>query len=312
MAYITYVIAPLRYPGLLDYLQLLLLGAIAGLTIFLGLPLALLQNVSLRKKGFLNALAMGVLVFLISEVLADAWEPTMLAATGAYTGVTSPSDASLDLIAMFGGLGLGLLGLALYEQRYLRRVYSSTAREAVTGSVENGKDYVQKEGSVLLQNTSQHQVGLTSPHNLATMIAVGIGLHNFSEGLAIGQSYAAGAVALAVVLIIGFGAHNTTEGFGIAGPLTGVSERPQIAFLAKMGLIGGGPTFLGTVVGSLWVSSLTYILFLSLAGGALVYVTLLMYNTGRRQVSNDVIMVGIFVGLLAGFLTDLIVSLGGA
>ncbi len=297
---------------MIDYSQLLLLGAIAGFTIFLGLPLALLQNVSLRKKGFLNALAMGILIFLISDVLASAWEPTRLAAISANTGVSSLGDASLDLIAMFGGLGLGLLGLAFYEQKYLKRILQSTARvpDAALGEIE--EPHVKQGNGLLLQTPSfQHQAGLTSPQNLATMIAVGIGLHNFSEGLAIGQSYASGAVALAVVLIIGFGAHNTTEGFGIAGPLTGISERPRISFLAKMGLIGGGPTFLGTVLGSLWVSSVTKILFLSLAGGALVYVTLLMYNTGRRQVSNDVIIVGIFVGLLAGFLTDLVVSLGG-
>ena len=144
------------------------------------------------------------------------------------------------------------------------------------------------------------------------MIAVGIGLHNFSEGLAIGQSYASGAIALAVVLIVGFGAHNATEGFGIAGPLTGMAKKPQVSFLIKMGMIGGSPTFFGTIVGSIWVSQLTYILFLSLAGGALIYVTLLMYNTARRESRNDLLMVGLFIGLLAGFLTDLIVTLGGA
>ena len=79
------------------------------------------------------------------------------------------------------------------------------------------------------------------------MIAIGIGAHNFSEGLVIGQSYASGAMGLAVLLIIGFGAHNTTEGFGIAGPLTGLAERPSISFLLKAGLIGGGPTFIGTL-----------------------------------------------------------------
>ena len=78
-----------------------------------------------------------------------------------------------------------------------------------------------------------------------------------------------------------------------------------------MGIIGGSPTFLGTLVGSVWVSQLTYIMFLSLAGGALVYVALLMYNTARRESRNDLIMVGIFIALPAGFLTDLIVSLGG-
>jgi zinc transporter, ZIP family len=286
---------------LIDYAQLLLLGAIAGLTIFLGLPMALLQSVSSRKKGFLNSLTMGILVFLIIDVLANAWEPTKLAATSAYSGTASTTTAVTDLIALFGGLGLGLLGLALYEQRYIKRILS------------NGKlSTTPKTGDQVL-GSRQSSAGMSwSPRHLATLIAVGIGLHNFSEGLAIGQSYASGTIALAVVLIVGFGAHNATEGFGIAGPLTGISEKPRISFLVKMGVIGGSPTFFGTVIGTLWVSRLTYVLFLSLAGGALIYVTLLMYNTARRQSSNDLIMIGIFVGLLAGFLTDLIVSLGGA
>jgi ZIP family zinc transporter len=117
---------------------------------------------------------------------------------------------------------------------------------------------------------------------------------------------------LAILLIIGFGAHNTTEGFGIAGPLTGLVKKPRIRFLILAGLIGGGPTFIGTILGSLWNSSIAYILFLSVAGGALVYVSLLMYNSGRRQITNNILMLGIFVGLCAGFITDLIVSLGGA
>src|SRR6266581_6865087 len=297
---------------MLNYAELLLLGAIAGLTIFLGLPMALLQNVSSRKKGFLNALSMGILVFLISDVLASAWIPTKLAATSAYTGVASPSNAALDLFALFGGLALGLLGLASYEQRYIRRITLALKASARSGG-EGGKDELNGAATRARDRQEQHSTALFgSPYHLATMIAMSIGLHNFSEGLAIGQSYASGAVALAVVLVVGFGAHNATEGFGIAGPLTGILEKPRISFLAKLGLIGGGPTFVGTIIGSLWVSELTYVLFLSLAAGALVYVTLLMYNAARRQSSNDLIMVGIFIGLLAGFLTDLIVSLGGA
>jgi ZIP family zinc transporter len=297
---------------LIDYAQLLLLGAIAGLTIFLGLPMALLQNVSRMKKGFLNALAMGILLFLITDVLSAAWQPTKLAAIAGYAGRGSATDAAVDLLALFGGLGLGLLGLALYEQRYLRRIIHTQKRLLIEGE-KNGNG--EKGNRVGPQGGTQQEHGagsFGSPQHLATMIAVGIGLHNFSEGLAVGQSYASGAVALAIVLVVGFGAHNATEGFGIAGPLTGISEKPQISFLVKMGIIGGAPTFLGTLLGSIWVSQLTYIMFLSLAGGALVYVTLLMYNTARRESRNDLIMVGIFIGLLAGFLTDLIVSLGGA
>ena len=297
---------------MLDYAQLLLVGAIAGLTIFLGLPLALLPNVSHRKKGFLNALSMGILIFLIADVLSNAWTPTKLAATSVGSGAVPLSTAALDLIALFGGLALGLLGLAGYEQRYIRRIAAALKpspqvregeKEMSNGPVSSSQQTIQEQRSSAL---------FGSPYHLATMIAMSIGLHNFSEGLAIGQSYAQGVTALAVVLIVGFGAHNATEGFGIAGPLTGVLERPKISFLAKLGLIGGGPTFLGTIIGSLWVSELTYVLFLSLAAGALIYVTLLMYNSARRQSSNDLIMVGIFIGLLAGFLTDLVVTLGGA
>ena len=299
---------------MIDYAQLLLLGAIAGLTIFLGLPMALLQNVSRMKKGFLNALAMGILIFLIADVLSAAWQPTKLAAVAGYTGKGPAIDAAIDLLALFGGLGLGLLGLALYEQRYLRRIISTKKKLAA----EENNDILGKTSNPSgprdkIPPPQQHGAELFgSPHHLATMIAVGIGLHNFSEGLAIGQSYASGAVALAIVLIVGFGAHNATEGFGIAGPLTGIPEKPKVSFLVKMGIIGGSPTFIGTLVGSVWVSQLTYIMFLSLAGGALIYVTLLMYNTARRESRNDLLMVGLFIGILAGFITDLIVTLGGA
>jgi ZIP family zinc transporter len=297
---------------LIDYAQLLLLGAIAGLTIFLGLPMALLPNVSRMKKGFLNALAMGILVFLITDVLSAAWGRTKFVATNGYMGKGPVLDAAVDLLAMFGGLGLGLLGLALYEQRYLRRIISTKKR--LSTSEDNNNEGGKSNPAIPLDKIQQHGVELFgNPQHLATMIAVGIGLHNFSEGLAIGQSYATpGAIGLAVVLIVGFGAHNATEGFGIAGPLTGISEKPQISFLAKMGIIGGSPTFIGTLVGSVWVSQLTYIMFLSLAGGALIYVTLLMYNTARRESRNDLLMVGLFIGILGGFLTDLIVTLGGA
>jgi ZIP family zinc transporter len=206
------------------------------------------------------------------------------------------------------------LGLALYEQRYLRRIIST--KKKLAAAEENNDNLGVKASPVRPQDRTLQQHGAElfgNPRHLATMIAVGIGLHNFSEGLAIGQSYATpGAVGLAVVLIVGFGAHNATEGFGIAGPLTGISEKPQISFLLKMGIIGGSPTFLGTLVGSVWVSQLTYVMFLSLAGGALIYVTLLMYNTARRESRNDLLMVGLFIGILAGFLTDLIVTLGGA
>ncbi len=262
--------------GLVDLLELLILGAVAGFTIFFGLPVVLL-GVGERLRGFLNALAIGILLFLIVDVFGHAWDATSSAALAAFRGTVSTGEAVSDLVLMFGGLTLGLLGLVFYEKRYMRETPSGSAAS-----------------------------------RLSTMIALGIGAHNLSEGLAIGQSYASGAIGLAIVLVVGFGAHNSTEGFGITAPLVGLTPKPKTSFLVKVLFIGGAPTFIGTILGSLFYSAQAYVLFLSLAGGALVYVTMTMFSTGRRQFSSNLLMGGIFVGLCLGFLTDIIVTLGGA
>lgn len=281
----------------MDYWQLILLGAIAGFTIFLGLPLAVMKNLSAKKKGFLNAIALGILVFLIIDVFSHGYETASDAATSAMAGKSQIGLAVMDLVALFGGIAIGLLGLSWFEHKTMTK---NVPQILSLESIQKGDDHLRQ---------SFHD---TNAYRLAMMIAVGIGAHNFSEGLAIGQSYVAGEIGLAILLIIGFGAHNTTEGFGIAGPLTGVLKKPTVRFLVLVGLVGGGPTFVGTVLGSLVFSSIAYIMFLSIAGGALIYVSMLMYHSGRKHTSNNIMMVGIFVGVCAGFVTDLIVTLGGA
>ena len=96
-------------------------------------------------------------------------------------------------------------------------------------------------------------------------IAAAIGMHNFAEGLAIGVSARAGAISLATVLIIGFALHNATEGFGIVGPLGDVT--PSWKWLGLAGLIGGGPTFVGSMVGYAVTSDPLELVFYALAGG---------------------------------------------
>jgi zinc transporter, ZIP family len=307
---------------LIDYWQLLVLGAIAGFTIFLGLPLAGLQNLSLRKRGFLNAFAIGILVFLIIDVFGHAWESTEEAANDAVAGKSPLSSAIVSLVSMFGGLGIGLLGLTWYESKYMKKIPTVQAKEPFAketpgdiAAATAGEEETRVSRTGGHNNQQQHQLLQQQEVNLyklSMMIAIGIGVHNFSEGLAIGQSYVSGAIALAVLLIIGFGIHNATEGFGIAGPLTGLAKRPSVRFLILVGLIGGGPTFIGTLLGSLWSSNIASILFLSVAGGALIYVSMLMYNSARKQTTNSVLMVGIFVGLFAGFITDLMIAISGA
>ncbi len=261
---------------MVDVLELVLLGSFAGFTIFLGLPVVLL-GISDRTRGFLNAFAVGILMFLIVDVFSHAWDQTTGDAVAAFNGTGAFGTAATDLALMFGGITLGLLGLVAYERSYMGR-----------------------------------GVEPVDPTKVSTMTALGIGAHNLSEGLAIGQSFAFGAVGLGIVLVVGFAAHNTTEGFGITAPLAGLETKPRLSFLAKVLFIGGVPTLIGTLLGSVAYSPEAYIFFLALAGGALVYVTMLMFNTGRRRYSSGLMMGGIFLGLCLGFLTDLIVSLGGA
>jgi ZIP family zinc transporter len=265
---------------LVDVLELVLLGSIAGFTIFFGLPVALL-GISDRVKGFLSAFAVGVLLFLIVDVFSHAWDLTTAAALSAFRGKGSVATGSTDLFLMLGGITLGLVGLMLYERSYVGRT----------------------EGTV-------------EPTKVSTMTALGIGAHNLSEGLAVGQAYLGGLIGLntglAFVLVVGFAAHNATEGFGITAPLSGLNPRPKAAFIAKVLFIGGVPTLIGTLIGSVTFSPEAYIFFLALAGGALVYVTMLMFSTGRRRYRSSLMMGGIFIGLSLGFLTDLVVKLGGA
>ena len=256
------------------------------------------------------------MIFLIIDVFSHAWEPTEESASDAFNGKSLLGTAAINLLAMFGGIGLGLLGLTFYESKFMKRK-TNLSLQGITGAQKGNiyKDIPQNKIQQQQQQQQQQKSMLlqqNSAYKIAMMIAIGIGTHNFSEGLAIGQSYVSGAIPLAILLIVGFAAHNATEGFGIAGPLTGLHKRPNIRFIILLGLIGGGPTFIGTIIGSLWASTVASILFLSIAGGALIYVSLLMYNSGRLQTTNTVIMAGIFVGLVAGFITDLMISVGGA
>ena len=269
---------------MVDYVQLMILGAVAGFTIFLGLPLVAFHNLSARKKGFLNAIAIGILFFLLIEVLSEAGESVKEAVKEFAEGEIAAQEPTILAISLVGGLALGLLSLTLYERKYV---------------VQKPAESIGQMPSIAVK---------VNAYKLALMIAIGIGVHNFSEGLAIGQEYAAGAIGLAMLLVIGFGLHNTTEGFGIAAPLVG--HRPKLGFVALAGFIGGAPTFAGTLVGSLWTSTLASVLFLSVAGGALIYVIMSMYNSGRRQTTNDILMLGIFLGFVVGYLTELVLEMG--
>jgi ZIP family zinc transporter len=144
---------------------------------------------------------------------------------------------------------------------------------------------------------------------LGMLIAVAIGLHNFSEGLAIGVSARAGTVALATTLIVGFALHNATEGFGIVGPLNGI--RPSWRWLLVAGLVGGGPTFLGTLVGYRVTSPALEISFYALAAGAIIYVVGQLWTGAARRLPPSLVLGGIVLGFTLGMASDLVLTYGG-
>jgi len=148
--------------------------------------------------------------------------------------------------------------------------------------------------------------------DLALMIATGIGLHNFAEGLAIGNSAASGELSLAVLLVLGFALHNATEGFGIVAPLAGDVEQPSWGRLALLGLIGGGPTFVGTLVGQSVVNETLSVAFLGLAVGSVLYVVIELLAVARRAGLKELTTWCILGGLAIGFVTDGILIAAGA
>src|SRR4051812_20604329 len=205
----------------------LLLGAIAGVTIVLGLPLGRLQRPAPNLRVTLNAVAVGVLLFLFWDVLDHAWEPIDTALGGSHHGLHWLRNA-LGYGALFvGGITVGLLGLVAYD-RYLARVLRTRGRGGPASKARATKPA-----------PSCGPATWSPARRVALLVAVGIGLHNFAEGLAIGQSAAADELGLATVLVIGFALHNATEGFGIVAPLAAEADRPSWRFLLALGAIGG-------------------------------------------------------------------------
>jgi zinc transporter, ZIP family len=270
--------------------QTLLLGALAGVTIFLGLPMGRVQRVSAGAKAFMASAATGILLFLFWDVVSEAIDPVQTALDARDWG----HFAGVAAIAL-GGFIVGFLGLVYYDTWIKAR-----QRKAMLGP-----------GAASVAEFRRSKPGLSAPQWLAVFIATGIGLHNFSEGLAIGQSAARDLKSLALVLVIGFGLHNATEGFGIVGPLSGDAERPSWRFLGLLGLIGGAPTFVGTLIGHSWTSENLSIAFFTLAAGSILYVVIELLNVCRTFGSKILTSWGLVLGLTLGFATDFILRAAG-
>jgi zinc transporter, ZIP family len=280
--------------------ETVLLGALAGSTIFLGLPFGRLEVLGTRTRVALSMFAVGVLAFLFVDVLEHAFgivEHSVESFKDGDSGFGRPLGLTVMLAL---GFAAGTAGLATFQRL---RPQGPTRPPVAGGSTEV------LDAGVARRIAGERDAARRRALQTGLVIAVAIGLHNFAEGLAIGVSASTGEIGLATVLIIGFALHNATEGFGIVGPLGDV--RPSWRWLALAGLIGGGPTFVGAIVGYNVTSEPLELLFYSVAGGAILYVIGEVWNGMRRFGHRELGLWLLSAGFMAGVITDLVVAYGG-
>jgi ZIP family zinc transporter len=281
----------------MSFTETALLGAVAGFTIFLGLPFGRVNRIDDRARVALAFFAVGILAFIFVDVMEHA----VAIVEGGVAGFKDHTQTlwpAIGLAAVLAaGFALGLAGLASLE----KRLRAARRRPPIAGGA------VDVLPAPLLAR--EHNEARSRVLRTGMTIAVAIGLHNFAEGLAIGVSASAGEIGLATVLIVGFALHNATEGFGIVGPLGDV--RPSWRWLVAAGLIGGAPTFIGAMVGFSVSSEALELAFYALAGGAVLYVIGEIWNGMRRYGHRELGLWLLSAGFFVGVATDLVVAYGG-
>jgi ZIP family zinc transporter len=287
----------------MSFAETTLLGAIAGFTIFLGLPIGRMRRVGTKTRVALAMFSLGILAFIFMDV-ASHGQAIVEDALDAYKNHHGSLGHVIGLFALLAlGITLGTAGIALFEARLRRRGGRLTSMPIAGGEAGTltAEDAAAAERTADVARQMALRTGMT--------IATAIGLHNFAEGLAIGVSAKTGETALATVLVVGFALHNATEGFGIVGPLGAI--RPSWKWLGLAGLIGGSPTFLGTMLGYQVRSDALELCFYALAAGALLYVIGEIWIGTRRHGHRNLGLFLLAAGFLAGVATDLIVAYGG-
>ena len=252
------------------------LGLFALLGIYVGLlPVLIgllwypfLRDVGERWLHFFLSLTIGLLIFLGADALHEALEQAA-AVPAAFQGVG---------LVVIGALG-SLLAL---------RAFAARRRREMAG------------------RGSSVPTAATDRLRIALLIALGIGLHNLGEGLAVGSAYAVGEIALGSFLVIGFALHNTTEGLAIVAPVA--ADRPPLRSLLLLGAIAGLPTIAGTWIGGFSYSPIAATLFLALGAGAILEVVFEIAKlVGRAQPA------GLFAPLnAAGLAIGLVIMYGTA
>lgn len=273
-------------------------GVIPVLAGLLWLPF--IKRLSLQKYRFFLSLTAGLLVFLGIDALVEGSEIAAESVAGIFNG-----QILIALVTILSFLALMYASVKMGER-------SKKGRTAEEVDKISSYDSMHASQAKTLDQQQHHLI--VKPVAIALMISIGIGLHNFGEGLAIGASVVLGEIALSTFLIVGFMIHNTTEGLAIVSPLAKTKVRRMVGKLIIMGLIAGVPTIFGTWIGGFIYSPVAAIIFLSIGAGAILQVVFLIYQGMARAeaekgriMSDASIIAGFAAGMLIMYVTGLMI-----
>jgi len=262
-----------------------------------------IRRLSPNKYNFFLSLTAGLLVFLGIDALIESNDIAVNTLASAFN-----AQILIIMVAI-----VSLITLLYLSQRLIQRASKRSKPEIEYKTGYSSDSEPDSELSdIRSSSTSSQQQLLIRPIAISMMIAIGIGLHNFGEGLAIGAAVLLGEVALSSFLILGFTLHNTTEGLAIVAPMA-KSRRIPVTKLMIMGLIAGGPTIIGAWIGGFLYSPIATVIFLSIGAGAIFQVVYSigswMYHTNgsRGLLNNHWIIIGFAFGMLIMYLTGLLV-----